>query len=589
VNALNVRMLCLVQALALVVLCLVMGASSAVGFDAIELDGAWQFRAGDDETFAEPDFDDRGWDAHGVSAPWKEGGYPETDQMAWYRRTIEIPADARPTQWGIRVVAVRNAYEMYVDGERLGGVGSLPPAASINYDRQRVFLVPEHMVADGSLVVALRVWGGSDLAVASTDGGPRTSGFLLGDYTGLVQAMDAEQVPVLIFAALFCALGVYFTYLGARNRQLSGYWWFGLSAIDVGLWLLTQTQTKYFLDLPFIVFEKWETVVAYAMAPLFIQLFWTLAEAPFHWLVRLWQASYVAAALSIVVYPGLDLFYIMRPIWQVSVIVGWIPTFWMVFRQRARGSEGAKKLSLGLLAIFVFGTHDLLINLAIIDSTQLMPLGFLVLLGSIGVTLVEQFTRLRTSLEAQVRERTEALRDANERLSETNTQLEQMAWEDPLTGLLNRRGFELRAEAPWQRMRRSGRPFSILLADIDHFKSINDRFGHDEGDRMLVSVSRQLQQTTRAVDLVARWGGEEFVVLLEDAALPGAEIAAEQMRKTLEEMPFTVDSEPVTVTLTIGVAECKAGESMEAFIRRADQALYAGKQAGRNRVVCARS
>ena len=579
----------LCRGFAVVMLCLVAVASSAHGFEAIELDGAWRFRAGDDPAFAEPGIDDRAWDIRGISDPWQDGGYPEAGQMAWYRKRVELPADAPPTQWGIRVVAVRNAYEIFVDGEPLGGVGSLPPDASINYDRQRVFVVPEELIADGSFVVALRVWGGSDRAVAVTDGGPRTTGLLLGDYTRLVQGMDAEQIPVLIFAALFCVLGVYFFSLGLLNRQLSGYWWFGLSAIDVGLWLLTQTQTKYLLDLPFIVYEKWEAVVAYAMAPLFIQLFWTLSEARINRLVRAWQASYLVAALAIVASPGLDLFYIIRPLWQVTTIAGWVPTLWVVLRQRAKGSEGAKTLSLGLLAIFVTGIHDQLVNLEIIDSIHLLPVGFLVLVASIGVTLADQFTRLRASLEAQVRERTEALSDANDRLAESNTKLEQLALEDPLTGLLNRRGFEHRAEAPWQRLKRSGKPFSILLADIDHFKSINDRFGHDEGDRMLISVSRQLRRITRAVDVVARWGGEEFVVLLEDAAIEGAGIAAEQMRKAVEEMPFATTSENVSVTLTIGVAECQPGESMDAFIRRADQALYVGKKDGRNRVICAES
>jgi len=588
----NLRSARFVRALAVVALSLVlhpvMWASSAAAFDALELDGTWRFHAGDDPVFAEPGLDDRAWDSRGISDSWEGDGFPETHQMAWYRRTIKLPVDARPTQWGVRVVAVRSAYEIFADGERLGAVGRLPPDASTNYDEQRVFLIPEELVADGSLVLALRVWGGSDRAVSSTGGGPRTSGFLLGDYTRLVQGMDAEQIPLLVFAALFCPLGLYFAYLGLRNRQLSGYWWFGLTAIDLSLWLLSQTQTKYVLDLPFIVFEKWETVVAYALAPLFIQLFWTLSEAQIRWPVRVWQAAYVVAALSIVLYPGLDLFYAIRPVWQFSVIVGWIPTFWVVFRQRARGSEGAKTLSVGMLAVFVFGTHDILINMGIIDSVQLQPLGFLFLVATIGVTLVDQFTRLRSSLESQVRERTEELRDANQRLSETNTQLELLALEDPLTGLLNRRGFEHRAEAPWQRLKRSGKPFSILLADIDHFKSINDRFGHDEGDRLLTSVSRQLRRNTRAVDPVARWGGEEFIVLFEDAALHGAEIAAEQIRKAMAEMPFTIGLEPVEVTMTIGVAECQPGESMEECIRRADQALYEGKQGGRNRVVCAK-
>ncbi len=161
-------------------------------------------------------------------------------------------------------------------------------------------------------------------------------------------------------------------------------------------------------------------------------------------------------------------------------------------------------------------------------------------------------------------------------------QLCRVASTDPLTGALNRRSLLEQRDAGWL-----VGPASLLIGDIDHFKSINDRCGHDGGDRVLVDVCRTIQASVRPGDMVGRWGGEEFVVLLPDTDAPLAAQVAERIRAALQQLSLRHGDQAVAVSMTFGVATRQPDEAMAACIARADIALYAGKSAGRNRVVSA--
>lgn len=165
-----------------------------------------------------------------------------------------------------------------------------------------------------------------------------------------------------------------------------------------------------------------------------------------------------------------------------------------------------------------------------------------------------------------------------------------LASTDPLTGALNRRRLLEMAQLATARSKRTHAPVSVLLCDIDHFKSVNDQHGHDAGDRVLRSFFDCLQEQVREVDCVARWGGEEFLVLLPDTELAGALTLAERARRRVCDCTVPLDSGvQVRFTVTIGVAQLKPAEPFTQAVSRADGALYAGKQGGRNRVLAAGS
>ena len=170
-------------------------------------------------------------------------------------------------------------------------------------------------------------------------------------------------------------------------------------------------------------------------------------------------------------------------------------------------------------------------------------------------------------------------RDISER-KVFEAELRNLAVTDTLTGVWNRRhGTELLAAD--LSARRPGQALSLLMLDIDHFKTINDTFGHQAGDHVLIEIASRLRRSLRGSDMVARWGGEEFVVLLRDCALPDALRLAEDIRAAIAELPFGAMG---SLTVSVGVAEARAGEDLTTWLERADQALYRAKRSGRNEV-----
>jgi len=160
---------------------------------------------------------------------------------------------------------------------------------------------------------------------------------------------------------------------------------------------------------------------------------------------------------------------------------------------------------------------------------------------------------------------------------------ETQARTDTLTGLLNRRGGELALDEALARARRDGHAVSLLLADIDHFKQVNDTYGHDVGDTVITAVARTLAQTVRSGDVVARWGGEELLVLLPRAGVNEARQVAERCRAAVAAMRV-VEAPGLAATVSLGAAEVGDDEPLAGALRRADAALYRAKRQGRNRV-----
>ncbi len=181
--------------------------------------------------------------------------------------------------------------------------------------------------------------------------------------------------------------------------------------------------------------------------------------------------------------------------------------------------------------------------------------------------------------DGQVIELIGVTRDISERKI-FEAELRNLAVTDTLTGVWNRRhGENLLADD--LSARRPGQALSLLMLDIDHFKTVNDTFGHQAGDHVLIEIASRVRRSLRGNDVVSRWGGEEFVVLLRDCALPDALVVAEEIRAAIAEVPFGTLG---TCTVSIGAAEFRANEDLQSWLGRADQALYRAKQEGRNEI-----
>ena len=174
------------------------------------------------------------------------------------------------------------------------------------------------------------------------------------------------------------------------------------------------------------------------------------------------------------------------------------------------------------------------------------------------------------------------------RMKQLQDSLAEHARIDALTGLPNRRALMERLSQEWARIERYGGSLAVVMADIDHFKEVNDRYGHATGDRLLRHFAEAIARQCRDADMAARYGGEEFVIVVPEATAPSAAALAERCRKAAEEIRVGVASEVIGLTATFGVADTQSAGPPESAIRAADEALYRGKDAGRNIVVVSR-
>lgn len=234
----------------------------------------------------------------------------------------------------------------------------------------------------------------------------------------------------------------------------------------------------------------------------------------------------------------------------------------------------------GLMAVAMFGTTMGL--MAWLDPAVYDPaveLGHFIMIAIMlpAVSMLAgQLSRLREKLRRQKAELTDAL-----------TRIQELATRDDLTGLANRRHMQQLVELERARGMRSGHAFCLAVIDLDHFKRINDAHGHPVGDRVLRAFAREALATIRGSDVLGRWGGEEFLLMLPNTRAALAKLGLERLRLRAEALKVDIDGGRVSFTLSAGLVEHLAGEAVADTIARADRALYLAKQQGRNCVVVA--
>ena len=198
----------------------------------------------------------------------------------------------------------------------------------------------------------------------------------------------------------------------------------------------------------------------------------------------------------------------------------------------------------------------------------------------------KQAARQQLNLGDQLAEMVEKVKQVEREAAEARQALEeqkQKALTDALTGLPNREAYNERAYHEWSRWKRYGHPLTLVVLDIDHFKRINDTYGHQAGDRVLQVLSKAVSQRLREVDFMARFGGEEFVILLPETEQGDGFDLMDKIRAVVASTPFRFKQDPVQVTLSMGVVGLRGEDTLEKAFARADKLLYAAKDAGRNR------
>ncbi|OLE38231.1 MAG: hypothetical protein AUG00_05900 [Candidatus Rokubacteria bacterium 13_1_20CM_2_70_7] len=206
-------------------------------------------------------------------------------------------------------------------------------------------------------------------------------------------------------------------------------------------------------------------------------------------------------------------------------------------------------------------------------------------------TLIQTVAKMLETIEqqaAEINSFASRLDAAYRELESTNTRLKETSFKDEVTGLYNRRFFSIRLEEEMQRHRRFNHPVSVVLMDLDGFKAVNDDLGHAVGDETLREVAQILVKHSRGINVVARYGGDEFVVLLVETSRAGARLYADRIRQVVSTFPF---SHGRSITASFGIASLPDDEvsTSEDLVRASDEALYAAKRAGKNQVATTNS
>lgn len=523
------------------------------------LDGEWQFQKGDDLSWAAPQLDDSGWIRMPVPGEWETvvGDY---DGFAWYRRTVELEPGLVGVPMGLSLATVGDAYEVYWNGVHVGGSGSLPPHFRESVSDPPPILIPQRVLdlsAGGDHVVAVRVyneyaWGGL------------MSGAALARYDVFIQSRyPAGELVIGALVSFFLAIGLYHLAFFFRRRGARENLYF--SALCVLMAVYGATYSSVFSDAVGERINPYRVglIAVLLAAPVFVGLVHRLFDLT---LTRGGATAVVLLLLALPVAALLPLRHLsdFNILVDIGFIVGLGIMLARMWVSSMRDSENGWILFAGTVAFAAAVGWDLLSEYGFVPLASFLPdsvpglfwAGFLGLILSVGIATAGKWAS-----------------------AEVN------ALTDPLTTLARRHVFDDALEREVERLRRTGGSMAVAMIDLDHFKPVNDTYGHAVGDEVLSRVGQLIRRTARNIDLAARLGGEEFGVILYDSGMEGALSFAERLAGHLKEMEFPVPGGMLRVTASVGIAAGGGVVTPEGLLDTADAALYQAKREGRNRLV----
>jgi diguanylate cyclase (GGDEF)-like protein len=547
--------------LCIVLLALLATPAFAQSGDSVALDGPWRFHAGDSAAWASPALQDGGWRTLQVPGEW-EAGLGDYDGFGWYRREVRLPEGLRTAPVGLRFGTVGDAFEVYWNGVKVGGRGQMPPHFVEGVTPHLIF-VPDSVLAraaDGRHLIAVRVY--NDYAY----GGLMTP-VLVGRYETLAARRSPRPVVIGGLVSFFLAIGIYHLAFWLRRRASRENLWFALLCGCVCVYGATYADAVASAVMPYINPYRLGLLGLLAGAPVYVALVNSLFGLRGGRRTRMVTLAFAAIFGVAAVLPlgllaqfnewidagmGLGLLFVVARAWRAA-------------RHTEPGTPHARTLLAGTAAFSATFAYDLASEyFAFVPVAQVLPgvpslfwIGFLIFVVTVGIATAGQWAT--TELTALV---------------------------DPMTELSRRHVLEdaLRREAG--RLRRTGGSLALVMIDLDHFKRINDTYGHRVGDQVLARVGRLLRSSARNLDLPARFGGEEFAVLLYDTEMAGALSFCERFRENLRGLQVPVAGcAAVQVTASMGVSVGSDLADPDALVEAADRALYRAKSDGRDRLV----
>jgi len=491
-----------------------------------------------------------------VPGVWTDypGELPVQGYATW-RLLVKLPKAGQVL--AIQTAGQRTAYQLWVDGSFLGGVGhpGIDPESSIPDKRRATFLFESRP-------------GLTEIIIQVANFDHREAGLRYPLYLGrpaAIQAMEARATSVnaLLFGML-AIMGVYHLFLFLFRRTDHSNLYFSLLTFCVALRgeLSDQGVLSWLTALPWTWALKLEYLALFLILPLYTAYMHTLYPQEFG--RKLLCALAIMSSLFAVAVLALPTLYSSQviPIYQWVYVAAIAILFCLLLQVVSHRREYAKSMLFAGIILAGCNLGELLYMRGVPGAGRLSSAGFVVFLLVQGIVLAARYSQTVTQA----------------------TNLAMAATLDPLTRVLNRRAFQEIAAKEFEQAVQRDLPLSLLLLDVDHFKAINDRFGHLTGDQVLASVAQTLQQSTRSTDTLARYGGEEFIVLMPATDLQRAHVRAEELRQRLAHLSMAKrQQDDIRITVSIGIACTPPATDLRTLIEQADLALYEAKGRGRNR------
>ncbi|MFQ3323410.1 MAG: diguanylate cyclase (GGDEF)-like protein [Pseudomonadales bacterium] len=547
-----------------------------------DISGIWKYKIGDDVNWASPDFNDTDWATIPVPLDWGKFGLNKNFNYLWYRLDIHFDKTTLDQQdlgrLGINIGRVFSAYELYANGTFIGSVGKFPPNSQARYDQEATFDLPRHTLNDdGTVVIALRVWRENYL-FGGNQGGAGDGTYQVGTRQNLLTTNLWSIVIPIGLASIYFLVGINHLYLYRHNSQLTEYFWVGVMALALSVYTVLISRWREQIPLDYWLLKQIEYTAIFA-TPTAATLFITnmLKFKPSK-LITFYQYSFLVFVFVTWFHPGLDCICTLVTPWQIWSMAAIIITPCFILLKAVKGNAEARILFGGVFLFSLATANDLMVVNRALETPRLLPIGFLAIVLSMAFSLVRRFTYSYSELELTVQNRTEEL-------EQKNKELDKMAHIDPLTQTFNRRSFDDTVLQKVEQHRQNQTPFHIALCDIDNFKTINDTYGHSFGDLVLASLSDAIKTELRDEDFLARWGGEEFIIILQESDKQRCAQALERIRLTVEQLALATETSTVGVTITIGISEYDGSKNLKDVINDSDEALYKGKENGKNQIV----
>jgi diguanylate cyclase (GGDEF)-like protein len=585
----------------------------ALGKGTVPLSGPWQFHAGDDLAWASPTFDSSAWEQLSADQPWGRQGHAHLAGFAWYRIPVVFtPTAGVPQDISLLVSKIRDSYEVYWNGRLIGHNGRLLPRP-LWYISQPMQTFSLGQVQKG--VLAIRVWKAPLLSDDSGAQGGFDEAPLIGSPEAIATAKAAYEFQwlrsrQLHFGANLLSAAIAFLsfLLWLRSpRRWVLFWTAGFAIAQPAILLLVNAH----LGLPYsVAMGVGQPLTAMQDISLWFLILWLLClheNHAFCRMTRILSAIYIASS----VLDGVLVAVSWNPQWTrlaqifdavLTILILPLEVFPLVLVGYALFKRKNFDPARWLVAILALLDEMLLVfSYAVKQGRQFTgwtiaekidsPLFFVdgngISVSTIAGTLL--LVAIVYAVYDNIREdqrRQGVLELEKMELQHESERMRHYAEHDGLTGLLNRRVIVERLGEEMIRSRRDGTPLSVILADVDHFKKVNDNFGHLAGDLILKEVGNIFSRTLRSYDCVGRYGGEEFLIILPNCELESALLRGEELRVAVQTARITDGETLLQVTSSFGVASLlPSHEDYETVLRAVDAALYRAKSEGRNCVV----